>query len=60
MGKLKQISIGFSYKQGLCNVCGKDKLVVEVGTDNKLSICDVCAIEVNDIHNNMKLMKTGG
>lgn len=58
MVKLRQISIDFNYKQGQCGVCGKDGLVVEVGSETKISICADCASEIDGVHNNMKLMKT--
>lgn len=64
MAKLRQISIKFNYKQeaGKCDVCGnEDKAVVEVGNGTKnMSVCDSCADQLTNIHNNMKLMKTGG
>jgi hypothetical protein len=62
MAKLKQITIGFSYKKGQCGVCNKDdKDVVEVGGDTtKLAICTNCAMQISGIHSNMLLMKSAG
>jgi hypothetical protein len=63
MSEMKKINIPFDFSsQGDCGICGKKNLpVAEVGkNEDKYCICAGCAMEVRNIHWNMKRMVTSG